>query len=62
MATLVGLWPFAAQCYSWRQNIAFALGLSPEGVNWSTSIGPYTTALALITSPDWSTARQTDGN
>ena len=60
MATLVGLWPFAAQCYHGGKNIAFALGLSPEGrelvdVDLKSA---YTTALALIRVPDWNTARQ----
>ena len=53
MATLVGLWPFAAQCYHGGKNIAFALGLSPEGrelvdVDLKSA---YTTALALIRVP-----------
>ena len=60
MACLVSLWPFAAQCYHGGKNIAFALGLSPEGrelvdVDLKSA---YTTALALIRVPDWNTARQ----
>jgi hypothetical protein len=59
MACLINLWPFAAQCYHGGKNIAFALGLSPEGrelvdVDLKSA---YTTALALIRIPDWSTAR-----
>jgi hypothetical protein len=59
-ATLVGLWPFAAQCYHGGKNIAFALGLSPEGrelvdVDLKSA---YTSGLALIRVPDWNTARQ----
>jgi hypothetical protein len=59
MAHLVGLWPFLAQCYHGGKNIAFALGFSPEGrelvdVDLRSA---YTTALALIRVPDWSTAQ-----
>jgi hypothetical protein len=61
MARLVGLWPFAAQCYHGGKNIAFALGFSPEerelvDVDLKSA---YTTALALIRVPDWNSARQT---
>jgi hypothetical protein len=56
---LVSLWPFAAQTYHGGKNLAFALGLSPEGhslidVDLKSA---YTTALALIQIPDWSSAR-----
>jgi hypothetical protein len=58
-ASLVGAWPYAAQCYHGGLNIAFAVGFSPEGrdlidVDLKSA---YTTALALIRIPDWSTAR-----
>jgi hypothetical protein len=58
---LVGLWPYAAQCYHGGMNVAFALGLSPErrdlvDVDLKSA---YTTALALIRIPDWNTVRQT---
>jgi hypothetical protein len=58
-ASLVGTWPYAAQCYHGGLNVAFAVGLSPEGrdlidVDLKSA---YTTALALIRIPDWSTAR-----
>jgi hypothetical protein len=61
MAALVGLWPFAAQCYHGGKNIAFALGLSPEerelvDVDLKSA---YTTALATIQVPNWGTVRQT---
>ena len=53
--------PYAAQCYHGGLNIAFALGLSPEGrelidVDLKSA---YTTALALIQIPDWNSARRT---
>jgi hypothetical protein len=59
--SLVGAWPYAAQCYHGGLNVAFAVGLSPEGrelidVDLRSA---YTMALALINIPDWSTARQT---
>jgi hypothetical protein len=61
MASLVSLWPFAAQCYHGGKNLAFAVGLSPEGrelvdVDLKSA---YTTALAIIQVPKWASARQT---
>lgn len=58
---LVDACPYAAQCYHGGLNIAFALGLSPEGrelidVDLKSA---YTTALALIQIPDWNSARRT---
>jgi hypothetical protein len=60
-AALVSSWPFAAQCYHGGKNIAFAVGLSPEGRDLVDVdlISAYTTALALIRIPDWSSTRHT---
>jgi DNA polymerase type B, organellar and viral len=59
---LVGELEFAAQCYHGGRNEAFALGFSPAGreVFDIDLCGAYTTAMALISVPNWSTARYTN--
>jgi hypothetical protein len=60
-SSLVSVWPYAAQCYHGGKNIAIALGFSPDGQELVDVdlVSAYTTALALIRIPDWSSARQT---
>ena len=59
---LVGKLEFAAQCYHGGRNEAFAVGFSPAGreVFDLDLCGAYTTAMALISVPNWSTARYTN--
>ena len=56
---LVGKLEFAAQCYHGGRNEAFAVGYSPAGreVFDLDLCGAYTTAMALISVPNWPTAR-----
>jgi hypothetical protein len=59
---LVGKLEFAAQCYHGGRNEAFAVGFSPAGreVFDLDLCGAYTTAMALISVPNWPTARYTN--
>jgi hypothetical protein len=59
---LVGKLEFAAQCYHGGRNEAFAVGFSPAGreVFDLDLCGAYTTAMALISVPNWPTARETN--
>ena len=59
---LVGKLEFAAQCYHGGRNEAFAVGFSAEGreVCDLDLCGAYTTAMALISVPNWPTARYTN--
>src|SRR5262245_42872506 len=59
---LVGKLEFAAQCYHGGRNEAFAVGFSPAGreVFDLDLCGAYTTAMALISVPNWATARYTN--
>ena len=58
---LVGKWNFAAQCYHGGRNEALSVGFSPEGreIYDLDLTSAYTTGLAMIREPDWSTARYT---
>jgi hypothetical protein len=62
MPILVGKLEFAAQCYHGGRNEAFAVGFSPAGreVFDLDLCGAYTTAMALISVPNWPTARYTN--
>jgi hypothetical protein len=55
------LWSFAANCYHGGLNVAFWVGHSPSGrpVYDHDIRGAYTTAMALLRVPDWSTTRHT---
>ena len=59
---LVGKLEFAAQCYHGGRNEAFAVGFSPAGrkVFDIDLCGAYATAMALVSVPDWPTARFTN--
>jgi len=59
---VVGKLEFAAQCYHGGRNEAFAVGFSPAGreVFDLDLCGAYTTAMALISIPNWPTARYTN--
>jgi hypothetical protein len=61
LPVLVGKLEFAAQCYHGGRNEAFALGFSPEGreVFDLDLCGAYTTAMALISVPNWQSVRDT---
>src|SRR5215472_17343708 len=62
LAILVGKLEFAAQCHHGGRNEAFAIGFSPAGreVFDLDLCGAYTTAMALISVPNWPTARYTN--
>ena len=62
LPNLVGTLEFAAQCYHGGRNEAFAVGFSPVGreVFDLDLCGAYTTAMGLISVPNWSTARYTN--
>jgi hypothetical protein len=61
LPNLVGKWNYAAQCYHGGRNEALSVGFSPAGREISDLdlTSAYTTALAMIRQPDWSTARNT---
>ena len=61
LPNLVGKWNFAAQTYHGGRNEALKVGFSPEGreIYDLDLMSAYTTALAMIRQPDWSTARYT---
>ena len=61
LPNLVGKWNFAAQCYHGGRNEALSVGFSPEGreIYDLDLTSAYTTGLAMIRQPDWSTARNT---
>ena len=55
---LVDIWPFASNAYHGGRNEAFRLGYTPEGVTlYDLDLkGAYTTAMAMLRIPDWSSA------
>ena len=61
LPNLVGKWNFAAQCYHGGRNEAVSVGYSPEEreIYDLDLTSAYTTALAMIREPNWSTARYT---
>jgi hypothetical protein len=61
LSEVASLWSFAANCYHGGLNVAFWVGHSPFGRTiYDHDIrGAYTTAMALLRVPDWSTVRHT---